>query len=117
MQGRNKNVQAIDTQLLEQLWSEDEMTMAEIAKEIGVSASWLSKHQDFLGLPRRKPRRQSLVADPTPDEIAERAAECRQRHFEYRRKYGHPEPQPGRLLSQSTISDPTFFSSYCDGVL
>jgi len=37
------------------------------------------------GIPPREQLRKMPLADPTPDEIAERARECRERHYAERR--------------------------------
>jgi hypothetical protein len=115
--GKPKNIRELDVELLKQLWSEDDLTIAEIAAEVGVSASWLGKHKEFLGLPKRAPKKSIPQPDPTPEQIAKLAAERRQIHYDYHRENGHPNPQPGRIASQGCIADPTFFKSFCDGVL
>lgn len=115
--GKPKNIRELDVELLKQLWSEDDLTIAEIAAEVGVSASWLGKHKEFLGLPKRAPKKSMPQPDPTPEQIAERAAKERKKHYKHHRENGHPNPQPGRIASQGCIADPTFFKSLCDGVL
>ena len=57
------------------------------------------------------------MVDPTPAEIAERCAEIRQKNNLKHRRTGHPDPQPGRIVSRAAAADPTFFKSFCDGVL
>ncbi len=85
--------------------------------EFGVKYERIYAHRKKLNLPKRARVWRNSVDDPTPEEIAERAAECRQRHFNEIREHGQPEPQPSKMMCQNTISDPTFFKAYCEGVL
>ena len=117
MSGRPAYIAELDMQRLMALWFDDELTKAQVAQGMGVSASWLSKHQHRLGLPERGRRTAKPMVDPTPAEIAERCAEIRQRNNLKHRRTGHPDPQPGRIVSRAAAADPTFFKAFCDGVL
>lgn len=91
----------VDAALLFRLWHQDplDMPIDEIARQLGVGQSTVYKHAKRHKLPRRNARTviepsgkkrtelyyPSLVVDPTPEEIAERARECRERHFAKRR--------------------------------
>jgi uncharacterized protein YjcR len=74
----------IDVLKLFQLWH-SEMETPDIAFAMGVSPYTLNKLRQKHGLPKRPRVTVMLVADPTPDEIAKRARECRERHYAERR--------------------------------
>jgi uncharacterized protein YjcR len=74
----------IDVPLLYKLWH-SEMETGDIALRLGVSLSTLHNVRQKHGLPKRPRAEVTLVADPTPDEIAERARQCRERHYAERR--------------------------------
>lgn len=74
----------IDVPTLFALWY-GEMETAEIARHFGCSISTLHLLARRHKLPKRRRREVQLVADPTPAEIAERARECRERHYAERR--------------------------------
>ena len=73
----------VDAAKLFQLWHSD-MDTGDIALELGVSTSTLHSLRLRHKLPKRK-RHATLMADPTPDQIEERARQCRERHFAERR--------------------------------
>jgi uncharacterized protein YjcR len=75
---------AIDVPQLFRLWH-SEMETPDIAFALGVSLYTLNKMRQKHGLPKRPRVSVMLVADPTPDEIAKRARECRERHYAERR--------------------------------
>ena len=56
-----------------------------ICKEFRISGQQLSVLKQQYKLPERPRRPAGLAPDPTPEEIAERAAECRERHMAQRR--------------------------------
>ena len=85
--------------------------------EFGVKYERIYAHRKKLNLPPRPRIWRNFVDDPTPEEIAERAAECRQRHFEDIRQHGQPEPQPAKMITGGHITDPTPFKMFCEGVL
>jgi uncharacterized protein YjcR len=74
----------IDVPLLHQLWY-SEMETPDIALRMGVSLTTLNTLRQRHGLPKRPRAEVMLVADPTPEEIAERARQCRERHYAERR--------------------------------
>ena len=74
----------VDMQDLFRMWHDRRLTRREIALALGVSQSFLSTTAARLGLPRRETVH-SEANDPTPEEIAERARECRERHYAARR--------------------------------
>jgi DNA-binding CsgD family transcriptional regulator len=74
----------IDVPVLHTLWA-SELEMPEIAVRLGCSVSTLYLLRDRHKLPPRPKSRVTLLTDPTPQEIAERARECRERHFAQRR--------------------------------
>jgi hypothetical protein len=64
---------------LHRLWARGD-SYQEIAAALGCSQSFVSRLKDRHKLPnRQKPNREIFEDDPTPEEIAERAAECRAR--------------------------------------
>lgn len=66
-------------------WHEDTMTLMDISLRLGCSVTTLSRLASEYRIPRRSAVHQNIVADPTPEEIAERARECRERHYAERR--------------------------------
>jgi hypothetical protein len=76
---------------LHQLWASG-ASYTEIAAALGCSQSFVSKLKERHKLPnRQKATRDILADDPTPEEIAERAAECRAR------REGPAEPKGERF--------------------
>jgi hypothetical protein len=76
---------------LRQLWARGD-SYQEIAAALGCSQSFVSRLKDRHKLPnRQKATRDILADDPTPEEIAERAAECRAR------RPGPAEPKEQRV--------------------
>ena len=80
-----------DKNVLKRLWAAGK-TRAEIAAALGCSAGYVEKLRIRHGLPRRprchdKPQE----ADPTPEQIAERAAECRARRPEVIERHARVE--------------------------
>lgn len=78
----------IDVPLLYRLWHSDprEVPTPQIARSLGISVSTLYKQAEKHKLPKRERVYLDLTADPTPEEIEQRAAECRERHFAKRRR-------------------------------
>ena len=70
---------------LHRLWASG-MSHRDIAAALGCSESCITKLKARHKLPTR-PRAEKLVyeTDPTPDELEQRARECRERHFAQRR--------------------------------
>ena len=74
----------IDIPVLHSLWA-TELELPEIAVRLGCSVSTLYMLRDRHKLPLRPRMRVSVLTDPTPQEIEERARECRERHYAQRR--------------------------------
>lgn len=74
----------IDVPTLFALWASD-MGTDEIARHFKCSVSTLHLLSKRHALPKRRRKEVQLVSDPTPEQIAERARECRERHFAERR--------------------------------
>jgi transposase len=74
----------IDVPVLHTLWA-SELEMPEIAVRLGCSVSTLYLLRDRYKLPPRPRARVTMLKDPTPDQISERARECRERHYAQRR--------------------------------
>jgi hypothetical protein len=74
----------IDIPVLHSMWASD-LEVPEIAVRLGCSVSTLYMLRDRHKLPPRPRMRVSVLTDPTPQEIAERARECRERHYAQRR--------------------------------
>ena len=66
------------------LWQQG-LTLIEIGIACGCSSSTAGALVKRHRLPPREQVRKMPLADPTPDEIAERARECRERHYAERR--------------------------------
>lgn len=66
----------IDVPVLHSLWA-SELELAGIAVRLGCSVSTLYMLRDRHKLPPRPRMRVSVLTDPTPQEIEERACECR----------------------------------------
>ena len=76
---------------LKRLWAEGK-THPEIASALGCSEMYVSHLRKLHKLPRRRPVRHGpQELDPTPEQIAERAAECRAR------RPGPAEPKEQRV--------------------
>jgi DNA-binding CsgD family transcriptional regulator len=75
----------VDREQLLALWQQG-LTLTEIGIQLGCSASTVTLLVKQHNLPPREPIRKMPLDDPTPEEIAERARECRERHFAERRK-------------------------------
>lgn len=73
-----------DVAQLEQLWAAG-ASHCEIAAALGVHEGYVKTLKTRHKLPSRNPPE----IDPTPEEIAERAAECRARHLEAMRAKKH----------------------------
>ena len=70
----------IDVARLFSLWNDESLTRAEVARELGVTAGQLTRLASRHGLGARgRTHRAFSMADPTPDEIARRAAAIRAR--------------------------------------
>jgi hypothetical protein len=70
-----------DVDLMRRLWLNTTMTQQEIAFELGCSRQHVSYCVAEMGLPPRGKPANRNDPDPTPEEIAERAAQCRARHL------------------------------------
>lgn len=74
----------VDTAELFKAWFSD-MDTGDIALQFGISLSTLHSLRCRHKLPKRPRAAVTFVADPTPEEIAKRARECRERHYAERR--------------------------------
>ena len=70
-------------QLFADMWNAG-AAVNDIAAALGISRQHVHQMRFNLNLPKR-PRTEMVAGDPTPEEIAERARECRERHFATRR--------------------------------
>jgi len=75
-------------QLLVDLWHAG-AAVDDIAAALGISRQAVYQLRYQYGLPKR-PRPERRSDDPTPEEIAERARECRERHYAMRRSERAP---------------------------
>ncbi len=69
---------AIDDCLLRRLWNRDDLTIMDIAWEVGAFHREVLERARKLGLPARRFAMNPGAPDPTQQEIAERAAAIRQ---------------------------------------
>lgn len=74
----------VDVPKLFRMWTQG-VAREVICREFGISGSQLSVLKTRYKLPNRPKRPASLNADPTPEQIAERARWCRERHMAQRR--------------------------------
>jgi len=85
----------IDVPRLFALWADATLSRDEIARLLGVGGTTLQKLAHRYALPPRKvanSRRQSR-GDPTLEEIAIRARECRERHYAEKRVEAYTPPE------------------------
>jgi hypothetical protein len=75
----------IDLPTLYQLWNDHTLTRVRISEMLRISPTHLTRLVARHKLPPRPRDKNQHMNDPTPDEIAQRAAECRERHFAQRR--------------------------------
>lgn len=76
----------VDVQLLFRLWADKSLTKTEIARQVGVTERGLDVLATRHKLPYRgRKQRAFSIVDPTPEEIAERALECRLKHLAAKR--------------------------------
>ena len=75
----------VEREVLLRLW-EQNLTLIEIGLAIGCSGSTVGMLAKQHGMPPRESARKMQLPDPTPDEIAARARECRERHYAERRR-------------------------------
>lgn len=69
--------------ILSEMWAAG-AAVVDIAAALGITTSAVYTLRHQYGLPKR-PKVYSNPDDPTPEEIAERARECRERHYARRR--------------------------------
>ena len=75
----------VEREVLLRLWQQN-LTLIEIGLAIGCSGSTVGMLAKQHGMPPRESARKMQLPDPTPDEIAARARECRERHYAERRR-------------------------------
>lgn len=81
-----RRARQVDVPTLFSLWADMTLTRVEVARKLGVTEGNLTRLAERYGLgPRGRQHRAFSMDDPTPEEIAERARECRERHFAQRR--------------------------------
>ena len=106
----------VDVEKLRRWFGDVSKCPSEFMDEFGVSYDKIYTHRKKLQLPPRPMVFREPVSDPTPEEIAERAADCRRRHYEQVRRYGHPEPQPSKIMCEEDTPDLTP-RIFCGGML
>lgn len=78
---------SVDVPLLFKLWSDKGLTKTEIARQLCITERGLDVLAKRHKLPSRgRKHRAFSMADPTPEEIAQRALECRLKHLAEKRK-------------------------------
>ena len=80
-----KVVKPVDVPRLFALWADHTLTRVDVAHGLGLSPTQLTRLVAQYRLPPRPRDRNQQTHDPTPDEIAQLAAECRERHYAQRR--------------------------------
>lgn len=82
----------VDVPLLFNLWADKKMTKTEIARNLGITERGLDVLAKRHKLPDRgRKKRAFSIVDPTPEEIAARALECRLKHLAEKRSELSPE--------------------------
>lgn len=74
----------MDIEKLRQMWDAG-VRVDVIARTFGVRHRKIQELRRLHGIPDRECSYHNRPADPTPEEIEERARECRERHFAERR--------------------------------
>ena len=97
--------QPLDVALLFKLWNDD-MLKAEICQRLGVSVSHLSVLAKRHHLPKRKPVKCQSDTYPTPEEIEERAAECRARRVHSEKMHPSAGIRQYRYSSRTGVFTP-----------
>ena len=100
-----KRRDGVDVALLFELWNSD-MVKAEICQRLGVSVSHLSVLAKRHHLPKRRPVRCQSDTDPTPQQIEERAAECRARRVQPEKAHPSPGIRQYRYSSRTGVFTP-----------
>lgn len=81
---RTAELSCVDLERLEQLWRYSDLRTEDVAIELGVSPSSVRRLVARHRIGRRPPialARMREQPDPTPEEIVQRAAECRARRL------------------------------------
>jgi hypothetical protein len=98
---------------LRKLWPNSSLSLGQIASLLGLPRSTLRTIAVRLGLPSRENIYNHQRDDPTAEEIAQRAAECRLKHYKEKRAepyYKNPPPGALRCFSycgQCYVSTPS----------
>mgnify|MGYP000040419094 CR=1 FL=1 len=82
---------SVDMEKLRAWWLDPSREPDEFVKEFDIYYERILQQRKSLGLPAREDRQLQNYL-PTPEEIAERARECRERRLRLQQKHGHPEP-------------------------
>jgi hypothetical protein len=91
-------VRHVDLARLYQLWNDHTLTRVKVSAMLGISPTHLTRLVARHKLPPRPRDRNQHASDPTPDEIAERARQCRERHYAQRR--AEPDDLTNSKVSQ-----------------
>ena len=91
-------VRHVDLPMLYQLWNDHTLTRVKVSAMLGISPTHLTRLVARHKLPPRPRDKNQHGNDPTPDEIAQRAAECRERHYAQRR--AEPDDLTNSKVSQ-----------------
>lgn len=95
----------IDEALFVEMYRDKEVTLTDIANRFGMAADTVSRRASMMGLPLRGPIWRPAAVDPTPEEIAERAAEIRSRWSESERRKRIVGPKEARWTPPSFCYD------------
>jgi hypothetical protein len=91
-------VRHVDLARLYQLWNDHTLTRVKVSAMLGISPTHLTRLVARHKLPPRPRDKNQQTHDPTPDEIAERARQCRERHYAQRR--AEPDDLTNSKVSQ-----------------
>ena len=85
--------ESVDMEKLRAWWLDPNRDPDDFVKEFDIYYERIVQSRKRLGLPPRAHRMPSNYL-PTPEEIAEKCKECRERRLRIKRKFGHSDPQP-----------------------
>ena len=75
----------VSPERLFRFYADHTLSKADVARRLGISQAYLERLVRLHKVPRRPNNPTRPTPDPTPEEIEQRARECRERHYAARR--------------------------------